>query len=564
MTTPIDIRADHLRIVHDVLARHLPDGVKVWVFGSRATWATKDSSDLDLALEGDAQVPARSVSALESAFEDSDLPYAVDVVDVQRIAEPFRRIVTEQRVPLPGSAHHSRFNETIDHARNELSPDVETRTGWRRRDVRALVRERVLVVGDGYRAKNSELSSSGLPFARAGNIADGFRFSAADRFPEDRLHRVGDKTSRPGDVVFTSKGTVGRFAYVRRDTEPFVYSPQLCFWRSLDPEVIDQHFLYCWVRGAEFFGQFKSVAGDTDMAEYVSLTDQRRMFITLPPLPQQRAIAHILGTLDDKIELNRRMNATLEAMARALFKSWLVDFDPVRAKMEGRDTGLPKEIADLFPDRLVDSELGEIPEGWEVATLGDHVVNFDSKRIPVSGAVRAERSGPYPYHGAAGVLDHVDDYIFDGVFLLLGEDGSVMRENGLAVTQYVYGKFWVNNHAHVLQGAGPVSTEQAYLHFSFEPVAPLVTGAVQPKLSQSRMKCVPFLFAGDDICRAFAEIVQPWFAQLRSRTEETRILAEMRDELLPILVSGRLQVSIEDAPRLDARHPRRATSEGAA
>ena len=110
MTTPIDIRTDHLRIVHDVLARHLPDGVRVWVFGSRATWATKDSSDLDLALEGDGEITARSLAALESAFEDSDLPYAVDVVDIQRINEPFRRIVAEQRVPLPHSRHPSSAN----------------------------------------------------------------------------------------------------------------------------------------------------------------------------------------------------------------------------------------------------------------------------------------------------------------------------------------------------------------------------------------------------------------------------------------------------------------------
>ena len=100
MTTPIDIRADHLRIVHDVLRRHLPDGVRVWVFGSRATWATKDSSDLDLALEGDREIPPRSLSALEAAFEESDLPYAVDVVDVNRVNERFRRIVEQQRVPL--------------------------------------------------------------------------------------------------------------------------------------------------------------------------------------------------------------------------------------------------------------------------------------------------------------------------------------------------------------------------------------------------------------------------------------------------------------------------------
>ena len=103
----------------------------------------------------------------------------------------------------------------------------------------------------------------------------------------------------------------------------------------------------------------------------------KQMTVRIPPLPDQRTIAHVLGTLDDKIELNRRMNETLEAMARALFKSWFVDFEPVRTKMEGRWhrgeslPGLPAEHYDLFPDRLVDSELGRIPEGWEVRALGD-------------------------------------------------------------------------------------------------------------------------------------------------------------------------------------------------
>jgi type I restriction enzyme S subunit len=111
-------------------------------------------------------------------------------------------------------------------------------------------------------------------------------------------------------------------------------------------------------------------------------------------------------------------------MARALFKSWFVDFEPVRAKAEGRDPGLPQPLADLFPDSFDDSELGEIPRGWEVATVGEHMANFDSKRVPVSGAERAKRQGPYPYHGASGVMDHVDTYLFDGIHLLVGEDGS--------------------------------------------------------------------------------------------------------------------------------------------
>lgn len=264
--------------------------------------------------------------------------------------------------------------------------------------------------------------------------------------------------------------------------------------------------------------------------------------LDVPTLGEQRAIAHLLGTLDDKIEVNRRMNETLEAIARALFKSWFVDFDPVRAKAEGRDPGLPKPIADLFPDRLVDSELGEIPEGWEVKPVGDHMVNFDSKRIPVSGADRSKRQGPYPYHGAAGVMDSVDDYLFDGIHLLVGEDGSVVRNDGLAVTQYVWGRIWVNNHAHVLQGRGAVSTEQLYLYFHYEPVAPYVTGAVQPKLSQGRLNTMPFVFAGEGVCRAFERTIHPWFARLRASVDETKTLAAVRDALLPKLISGALRV----------------------
>src|SRR5581483_7262411 len=148
---------------------------------------------------------------------------------------------------------------------------------WALYQVNELIEDGALVVGDGYRAKNSELTDSGLPFARAGNINAGFLFNDADCFPVENLHLVGNKVSQPGDVVFTSKGTVGRFAFVRRDTPRFVYSPQLCFWRSVDREVIDPRFLFLWMSGREFFVQFKGVAGQTDMAEYVSLTDQRRM-----------------------------------------------------------------------------------------------------------------------------------------------------------------------------------------------------------------------------------------------------------------------------------------------
>lgn len=248
-------------------------------------------------------------------------------------------------------------------------------TNWTKHRIEELIAEGILSIGDGYRAKNSELGSEGLPFARVSNVNDGFHFDDADRFPDENLDRVGEKVSCPGDVVFTSKGTVGRFAFVRPDVEQFVYSPQLCYWRSLDPQVMDPRFLFYWMQGREFWLQVNGVKGQTDMADYVSLRDQRRMFISLPEIEEQKAIATVLSVFDDKIELNQQMNATMEEMAHALFKSWIVDFDPVRRNQAGQ----PSQPYDhLFPGRLVVGGNGsELPEGWKIKPL-DEIANYQN------------------------------------------------------------------------------------------------------------------------------------------------------------------------------------------
>ena len=139
-------------------------------------------------------------------------------------------------------------------------------------------------------------------------------------------------------------------------------------------------------------------------------------------------------------------------------------------------------------------------------------------------------------------MDYVDDYLFDGIFLLVGEDGSVIRGNGMAVTQYVWGKLWVNNHAHVLRGRNPITTEHLYLYFQFESVLPYVTGAVQPKLSQGRMNMMPFVFAGDQLCLAFSHVIERLFDKARAISDENKTLSELRDTLLPKLISGELWV----------------------
>ena len=244
---------------------------------------------------------------------------------------------------------------------------------WIRYVTGNLIADGKLSIGDGYRASNSELGRSGLPFARAGHIDGGFCFDDADRFPESDLEKVGEKISQPGDVVFTSKGTVGRLAFVRETTPRFVYAPQLCFWRTLDRDLLDGRWLYYWMHGREFRQQTSGVKGQTDMADYVSLGDQRRMEISLPLIDEQRAIAGVLGALDDKIEQNRETAQALEQLAWTIFRAWFVDFEPVKAKAARAISfpSVPQHVFDTLPTRFVDSKIGAVPEGWKVKTIAE-------------------------------------------------------------------------------------------------------------------------------------------------------------------------------------------------
>jgi type I restriction enzyme S subunit len=238
----------------------------------------------------------------------------------------------------------------------------------------------------------------------------------------------------------------------------------------------------------------------------IKQSELRKINLVIPPLSEQKAIAHILSSFDDKIELNRQMNETLEAMARAIFKSWFVDFDPVSAKRSGRQpAGMDTATADLFPDEFEESSLGLIPKGWRVVKLGDVISIYDAKRIPLSGRERSTRQGKYPYYGAASVMDFIDDYLFDGIYILVGEDGSVIDNNDHPIVQYVWGKFWVNNHAHVLQGSSGISNEHLMLFLKITNIRAYITGAVQLKINQGNLCRIPFIMPSEKLCILFAE-----------------------------------------------------------
>ncbi len=184
--------------------------------------------------------------------------------------------------------------------------------------VQSLIDRQLLVVGDGYRAKNEELASEGLPFARAGNIDAGFRFDDTELLGWPAVTSAGTKVSVPFDVVFTSKGTVGRFAFVSPTTPKFAYSPQLCFWRSVDHDVLSPFFLYHWMRSSRFLEQVDAVKGQTDMADYVSLTDQRLMKIACPKCDDHRRLRDDVAMLWELHFANTDESKTLTALRDAL------------------------------------------------------------------------------------------------------------------------------------------------------------------------------------------------------------------------------------------------------
>ena len=213
------------------------------------------------------------------------------------------------------------------------------------------------------------------------------------------------------------------------------------------------------------------------------------------------------------------------------------DFERSEVNRDGRPLAALDPAA-LFPAHFDHKAEGVVPTGWRATTLGEVIEISDSKRIPLSGREREERRGKYPYHGAASVMDYVDDFLYDGIYAFMGEDGK-------PVLQYVWGKFWVNNHAHVLCGKNGISTEHLLLHLKGCNIAPFVNGAVQPKLNQGNMNRIPFMLPPPEIGQAFAKTIEPLFAQIRANTEQSRTLATLRDTLLPKLLSGADQESTD-------------------
>lgn len=256
----------------------------------------------------------------------------------------------------------------------------------------------------------------------------------------------------------------------------------------------------------------------------------------LPDYDQQVLAGDLLYRMEQKIQLNKRISAELEAMAKTLYDYWFVQFDfPDENGKPYRFSGGKMEWNEQVKR--------EIPKGWRVINLGDIIDVFDSQRIPLSQNERVQIKGEIPYYGATGIMDYVDKYIFDGQYVLIAEDGSVMDSNGFPIVQMICGKTWVNNHAHVLQGTAGYSNELLYLLLKQIPVVKIMTGSIQKKINQDNLCTYKVVQIPHHILSSIGDKLIPLFGKIKLAQNENLELTRLRDWLLPMLMNGQATVS---------------------
>jgi type I restriction enzyme S subunit len=432
-------------------------------------------------------------------------------------------------------------------------------SNWDQVRVADLLANGALAINDGYRVRNVELGREGIPFVRGGDIGDGtINFDVEDRIRPQYTERVRSKLTRPYDVAFITKGTVGRVGLVRPNQPEGVFAPQVCYWRSLDWEVVDPRFLYYLLTSAEFQANLDAVKTHGSMvADYVSMTDQKNFRLTFPPIRNQRAIGRLLGALDDKIELNRRMNATLEGISRAIFKSWFVDFDPVRQKVAGKQpVGMDARTAALFPDSFEDSDVGEVPNGWRVQPI--------SELAEIVGGSTPSTKERLFWDGGSQCWATPKDLSDLSVPVLLETERQLTDTGVSQITSGVLpvGTVLLSSRApigYLAVAETPVAINQGFIAMkpkegvsnlfllrwtgaSHDEIVSRANGSTFLEISKTNFRPISVVQPPQAVMDAFHERAFSLFRRVVACERASRTLAALRGTLLPKLLSGEVRV----------------------
>ncbi|MBU6993723.1 restriction endonuclease subunit S [Ferrovum myxofaciens] len=510
MNTPlIDISPNDWAIIRNILQKNVPQW-DVWAFGSRSKWTAKEYSDLDLAIITDKPLPLKVSASLSNDFSESDIPWKVDVVDWATTRESFRKIIERDKVVVQKGARRlggwGMASEWQEIALGDFAP---------------------FTYGKSLPEKDRKATGAVLVFGSNGIVG---------------LH---DKALTDGPtIVIGRKGTVGAIHYNKKPCWPI---DTTFFISGVDEDLVRFRYYALKSLGLEHMNGDSAVPGlnrDTAHAQILSIPTSEL---------EQRAIARVLGVLDDRIEHNRALATNLEAIARRLFKSWFVDFDPVRAKAAGeKPIGLADDIAALFPDRFVESELGEIPEEWKVGKVSDFCTNI---RV---GCTPSQFSSDDFYVG----LEHFDRHCLT---LWNGGSGDDATSNKSRFEKYdlLFGKLRPYFHKVAIAPMNGICStdilvircaDMAYREFMYftlfqddiiQFVSDASGGTRMPRTNWETLANYDCAIPPETVSTTFGEITTPMIEIMMQCVSENDALAKLRDLLLPRLISGKLRV--EDA-----------------
>ena len=533
MSDQLHLLPKYRNMLQDLLRQHLPD-VEVWAYGSRVNGRSHDGSDLDLVLRGPDlnEVPAAQLREFEEAVQDSNIPFLVEARDWARLPERFHREIEREHVVL-----------VEDSAKGAVVDPDEKRS-------------------DGSEWRKSYLGDL-LSFANGKSSPARSDTSSQPVYGSNGVIGFSDRTNAgPNTIVI---GRVGTYC------GSLHYSDRMCWVtdNAIRANAISGHdarFLFYLLRTLRLNDR-RAGSGQPLLNQTILSSIQ----VVVPDPKEQRAIAHILSPLDDKIESIRRMNETLEAMVRALFKSWFVDFDPVRAKMEGRqqqEEPLPSLIAgghhDLFPDRLVDSEVGLIPHGWDVKPLGE-LVDVVGGTTPSTKVVEYWSGGAHCWATPKDLSSLSSPVLLDTERKItdtgLDRIGSGLLPPGtlLLSSRAPIGYLAISEEPVAInQGfiAVPPGNRVSNLFLLYwcdafhEEIVNHANGSTFLEINRRNFRRIPMSVAPKAITDEFEKQARPLYARMVANQREVLSLAAQREALLPKLTSGELrktQVDMETA-----------------
>ena len=401
-----------------------------------------------------------------------------------------------------------------------------------------------LIGGGTPRRSESDYWNGDIPWLSVKDFNNDSRFvdTSEESITQLGFEKSSTKLLNPGMIIISARGTVGELAQLKTQ----MAFNQSCYGIDANSEYLENDYLYYLLKIK--IRELKSIAHGS-VFDTITRKTFENIFVDLPSKIEQKKISSILGALDKKIELNQKMNETLEEIAKTLFKSWFIDFDPVRAKAEGRSTGLSKEISDLFPDSFEDSELGEIPMGWSKSFITDIAYKISDKykkdedwsneklidlsRMPLN-SVSLNSYGRGDELSTSVCKFKKYDFLFGSIRPYFYKAG-ICPYDGVS-----------NTSVFILRAKKTYDREFIYCYSSsevtFEKSVQYSDGTKMPIIKWKDFKEFQFAMPNEDIRKHFSSIINPIVEKIICNIEGQEILSKLRDTLLPKLISGELKI----------------------